>query len=116
MAGGMWLVAGALGAAGVVAGAGGAALYQLGAAAATRELIKLQVTFKLAILHVEADLIKAQKVLTRLYGELNSTREVLEEALLVNDENSKRVKDLGETVTALENAIGWMEDAEAEAA
>ena len=116
MAGGMWLVAGALGAAGAMAGAGGVALYQLGAAAATRELIKLQVTFKLAILHVEADMVKAQLVLKRLHAELDLTKEVLDEALLVNDQNSKRIKDIQETVTALENAIDWMEDAELEVA
>ena len=114
VAGGMWLVAGVAGAAGAFAAGGGAVLYQLGSAAATQELIKLQVTFKLAILHIEADMVKAQLVLTRLHGELDSTRDVLDEALLVNDENSKRIRDIQETVTALENAIGWMEDAESE--
>lgn len=108
VAGGMWLIAGTGAAVGAAVGGGGMTLYQLGAATATRELIKLQVTFKLAILQGEADTIKAQTVISELHTQFERTRTALEEALLVNDSNSRRVKDLESTMTALENAIEWM--------
>lgn len=49
MAGGMWLVAGAGATVGVLGGSTSALFYELGAAETLAELVKLQVTFRVAV-------------------------------------------------------------------
>lgn len=112
MAGGMWLVAAVGATAGVVGGAGGGALFQLGAARARMELVKLQVTFKLAAVDNQVGRLKAQEVLAELNTQLEEMTKLLEEERDLNDENSRRVKDLEETLKALETALEWMEEQE----
>ncbi len=114
MAGGLWMVAGAGAALGAIGGGGGIKLFQLGAAQARGELIKLQVTYKLTILHGQADLIKAQAVITDLAGQATELRSKVEEERLLNDDNAKRVTDLEETLQALEETIMWMRSQEDE--
>ena len=110
MAGGMWIVAGTAATAGVVTGSGSALMYELGAADARFELIKLQVTFRIAVLGTQTDLRKAQetiRALTQIESELGAT---LEKERKLNDKNSARVKDLAEKVDDLIAAREWMEE------
>ena len=108
MAGGMWLVAGAAAATGLAAGGGGVALYELGSATARGELIKLQITFKLGLLDANRDTAKAQRVIADLVGQADDLRRLLEQERGLNDENSRRVKDLEDTLGDIEEAIAWM--------
>lgn len=110
MAGGMWLVAGAGAAVGAAAGAGGGALFQLGAARARLELVKLQVTFKLTAIDNQVGQIKAQEVMKRLDDELEAMRTIVKEERRLNDENSDRIKQLEQTLDDLESAVAWMHD------
>ncbi|MDF1597040.1 MAG: hypothetical protein P1T08_13250 [Acidimicrobiia bacterium] len=112
MAGGMWMVAGAGAALGVVGGGGGIKLFQLGAAQARGELVKLQVTYKLTLLQGQTDLVKAQAVIEDLAGQAEELKGTVAEERLLNDENSKRVTDLEETLEALEETILWMRSQE----
>ena len=112
MAGGMWMVAGAGAALGAVGGGGGIKLFQLGAAQARGELVKLQVTYKLTLLQGQTDLVKAQAVIEDLAGQAQALKATVAEERLLNDENSKRVKDLEETLEALEETILWMRSQE----
>lgn len=112
MAGGMWMVAGAGAALGVVGGGGGIKLFQLGAAQARGELVKLQVTYKLTLLQGQTDMVKAQAVIEDLSGQAEELKATVAEERLLNDENSKRVTDLEETLEALEETIIWMRSQE----
>lgn len=113
MAGGLWLVTGTGAALGAVAGAGAGMLFELGAARARQELLKLQVTFKLTVVDGQVGQLKAQEVLQRLGGDLDQMRQMLEQERALNDENARRVKELEATVNALEAAIGWMTEQQA---
>lgn len=110
MAGGMWLVAGAGAALGAVAGSGGVKLFQLGADQARGELVKLQVTFKLTLLQNQADQAKAQAVVENLARQAEELKQKVEEERQLNDDNARRVKDLEDTLEALEETIRWMKD------
>lgn len=109
MAGGMWVVAGAGAAAGLMAGGGGTALYELGSATARGELVKLQITFKVAVLDVNRDIAKAQAIIENLAHQLEDTRTRLDEERLLNEDNAKRVRELEATVVAIEETITWMD-------
>ena len=115
MAGGMWVVAGTAAAAGLMAAGGGTALYELGSATARGELVKLQITFKLGLLDANRDMAKAQQVITNLVAQADETRTLLEEERILNEDNAQRVKDLEETLTAIEETIRWMENEKATA-
>jgi len=108
MAGGMWLVAGTAASAGVVGGSGSALMYQLGASEARSELIKLQVTFRIAVLGTQTDLLKAQQAISALEELESELRGSLEHERLLNDENSDRVKVLAEKLEDLISARAWM--------
>ena len=109
MAGGMWVVAGAGAAAGLAAGGGGTALYELGSATARGELVKLQVTFKVAVLDANRDVAKAQAIIERLARQLADASSRLEEERLLNEDNARRVRELEATVGAIEETIDWMD-------
>ena len=110
MAGGVWLVTSVGAAAGLAAGGGGTALYQLGVAQAEAELVKLQVTFKLAILDGQVEGIKAQTVITSLQEQLGELDEHLKDERRLNDDNAQRVKDLERKIEVVEQTIDWMRD------
>ena len=109
MAGGMWLVTGVGVTAGLLAAGGGTALYELGSATARGELVKLQITFKLGLLDANRDMAKAQRAITNLVAQADTTRRVLDEERKLNDDNAQRVKDLESTLTDIEETITWMQ-------
>ncbi len=110
MAGGMWLVATGGATVGLVGGGGSTLLYQLGAGEVRSELIKLQVTFRVAILATQADVAHAATVIEGL----KATQAELDRALALerdlNDENSERVKSVEEKLLALSRTIEWMDE------
>lgn len=112
MAGGMWLVAGAGGVVGAVAGGGGRALMELGAGQARVELVKLQVTFKMQLLHTHGAMAKAQNVAARLTETQTELEARLEEERQLNDRNAQRLKDIDATLVALKNAQRWIQEQE----
>lgn len=116
MAGGMWLVAGAAAALGGAAGGGGFALYQLGASQARGELLKLQVTFKVAVLGVQADIAKAQRIIGRLVEDAQQLKGQLEVERALNERNARRVTQLEATIEAIEETVAWMEREASDAA
>lgn len=109
MAGGMWLVAGAGATVGVLGGSTSAMFYELGAAETRAELVKLQVTFRVAVLGAQNDLIKAQTIVSQLIEQEFELRRRLDEERLLNDENSRRVEDFEEKLADLITAREWMQ-------
>ena len=111
MAGGMWVVTSA----GIVLGGatfgGGAVLLQIGAAQARVELVKLQVNYKLTVLATQTQLKKAQEVIVNLAKERDYVAKQLNEERLLNDKNSKRLKEMEDTLLAMEDALAWMKKA-----
>lgn len=110
MAGGMWLVASAGAAVGLVSGAGSTLLYQLGAAEVRSELIKLQVTFRVAVLRTQGDLARAATMTEGLRATLGEMQDALATERALNDENSERVKTLEEKIEAISRSIEWMDE------
>jgi len=108
MAGGMVVVTGV----GAVAGFGGASgamvMMQIGAAGSKAELIKLQVTYKEVLLRNQADAAKAQLVVKNLARQHEELHEQLDEERQLNDRNATRVKELEQTIEAVEDSLGWM--------
>lgn len=109
MAGGMWLVAATGATVGVVGGGGSTLLYQLGASEVRNELIKLQVTFRVAILVGQADVAHAATVIADLRRTQQELRNALDVERDLNDENSERVKSLEEKLLAIGRSIAWMD-------
>jgi hypothetical protein len=109
MAGGMWLVTGVGAAVGLAGGGGGAALLQLGAAQAKVELVKLQVNYKVVLLDTQMQTRKAQEVVKSLTRQRDEVKRLLDEERELNDKNSARVKDMEETLSALEDSLKWMQ-------
>ena len=110
MAGGMMIVAGTGAVLGGVAGVGGHALFQLGAAGAQSELIKLQVTFKTVLLEGHADTRKAQAVIKGLHTRQQELTRLINQERELNQENAKRVKELEKILVSLERSERWMRD------
>lgn len=108
MAGGMWLVTGTGAAAGLVGGSGSVLLYQLGAAEAKAELVKLQTTFGVLVLGAQHDLAKAQKVIAGLAQREQELAHSLAIERDLNDENAQRVRDLAEKLDGVIAAREWM--------
>ncbi len=108
MAGGMIVVTGAGAVAGGVGATGGALLFQMGAAAAENELIKLQVTFKTVLLKNQAQSKKAQKVVEGLIEREREIRTLLAEERKLNDENARKIKELEEILESIEDTRGWI--------
>ncbi len=109
MAGGMWLVAGSGATLGLVGGSTSRLLFELGAAQAKAELIKLQVSFKINVLGVQHDLAKAQELIKGLTEREAELREKLDEEHLLNDKNAARVTELAEKLEAVVKSRDWME-------
>lgn len=109
MAGGMALVAGAGGVAGGALMGGGSLLLQLGAANAKVELVKLQTTFKLALLASQTQTKKAQEVIKSLTAQKSDIEKELSRERDLNDKGASRIKNLEATVQALEDALSWIE-------
>ncbi len=109
MAGGMWLVTGVGAATGLALGGGSTMLLQLGAAGVKVELIKLQVNYKEVLLDSQMQLAKAQTIIKSLEKQHREIKQQLEEERLLNEKNSKRIKECEEIIKALEDAIEWMQ-------
>jgi hypothetical protein len=108
MAGGMWLVTGAGAAFGLLGGGGSTLLLQLGAAGAKLELTKLQVSYKEVVLNNQMQTKKAQEVIKNLGRDRDKILEQLKMEKELNDKNAKRLKEMEETVKAIEKAMDWM--------
>ena len=108
MAGGTAVVAGIGAAAGFGSVSGAAVMMELGAARSRAELIKLQVAYKEVLLHNQADTAKAQLVVTDLAAQLEELREQLDIERALNDRNAHRLKELEQTIEAVEHSLGWM--------
>jgi len=110
MAGGMVVVTGVGAIAGFGSASGAMVMMQLGAAGSKAELIKLQVTYKEVLLRNQADAAKAQLVVKNLARQQEELREQLDEERMLNDKNADRVKELEQTIEAVERSLGWMDD------
>lgn len=108
VAGGMAVVTGIGAAAGFSGVSGAAVMMELGATRSEAELIKLQVAYKEVLLHNQADTAKAQLVIKDLAAQLDELREQLETERTLNDRNTNRLKNLEQTIDAVENSLGWM--------
>ena len=83
-------------------------LLQLGAAQARIEILKLQVTFKTIFVTNQIHYNWANESMEKL---INMKKEVVQEFIKekqFNDKNADRIKDIKETIDALNNAINWM--------
>ncbi len=109
-AGGMAIITGAGAIAGGASGIGGSLLYQMGAAGSRNELIKLQVTYKAVLLTSQLQTRKAQQVTKGLAERERELSRTIDEQLLLNDENSHKIKELREILEAVEKARAWMID------
>lgn len=108
MAGGMVVVTGVGAVAGFSGASGAMVMMELGAARSRAELIKLQVTYREVLLRNQADMAKAQKVTTDLARQHEELRAVLAEERDLNDRNAHRVKDLEQTIEAVDKSLAWM--------
>lgn len=114
MAGGMWLVTGAGALAGAVAGGGGQALRELGVGQARVELVKLQMSYRLHVLHSQAHLYKAQQVTAQLDQSREQLEAQLEEERQLNDRNAARIREIEEILAAIDSATQDVEAVGAE--
>jgi hypothetical protein len=110
MAGGMWLVTGAGAALGVGLGGASSLAYQLGVSDVRAELVKLQVSFRVAVLLTQADAGEAAKVVEGLRQTRDDLDKQLELERRLNDENSARLQDLQEKVKLMTETINWMDE------
>ena len=113
MAGGMWLVTSTGAAIGILSSGGATLLLQLGAANARIELTKLQVSYKELILGNQMELKKAQEVIKSLSQRRDEILQRIEEERELNEANAGRLKDMEETLRAVEESLRWMKKAEA---
>lgn len=110
MAGGMWVVTGTGVLIGTVTIGGSALLLQIGAAQTKVELTKLQVYYREVILINKAKLGKAKKVILELNKRKHELETKLSEEELLNESNSRRIKDLKDIIEAITDSIKWMEN------
>ena len=109
MAGGFWIVTGTGALVGLVGGSSAALLVELGAAGATAELVKLQVSFaEVTLLHESKS--KAAEMIGRLATERDEVRARRSEALKRNDDDGPAVKELEEIEEAMSDAMEWMNE------
>jgi len=108
MAGGLAVVTGVGAAAGFGGVSGAMVMMEIGAARSKAELIKLQVTYKEVLLRNQADAAKAQAVVKDLAAQHEELRERLDEERTLNDKNATRVKELEDTIEAVEHSLKWM--------
>lgn len=113
MAGGLWIVTGVGAAVGATAGGVGHTLKELGAAQVRVELVKLQISYKLEVIHGQAHIHKAQSVIAELDKSRTQIEQDLAEERVLNDRNAKRVREIEEILDALDNAKQFVKEAEA---
>ncbi len=113
MAGGLWIVTGVGAALGAAAGGTGHALKELGAAQVRVELIKLQMSYKLDVIHGQAHLHKAQSVIAELDKSRAQLEQDLAEERLLNDRNAARIRDIEAILEALDTAKQFVAENEA---
>jgi len=110
MAGGMWIVTGVAAAVGGGMLGGGTLLLNLGAAQAKVELVKLQMNYKLVLLENHVQQAKTQQVIRGLAAQRDAIAAELADERKLNEKNSARLKDMEETLRAVEDALGWIKD------
>jgi hypothetical protein len=113
MAGGLWLVTEGGALLGGVAGGAGQALRQLGAGQARVELVKLQMTYRLHVVHDQMHLSKAKHIITQLEESRQELEEALEQERQLNDKNAARVREVQTILDAVEFAQRDVEGVEA---
>lgn len=109
-AGGTWLIAQAGLTAGALAGAGGSFLFELGAAQAQNEIIKLQVTYKLILLDLQRNDQAALEVMSSIEQRVVELEAAYEDERELSDPDAPVLQDMSSTMTSLRNAEAWMED------
>jgi hypothetical protein len=108
VAGGMAVVTGIGAAAGFGGVSGAMVMMEIGAARSRAELVKLQVTYKEVLLRNQADAAKAQLVVRDLARQHEELGAQLDEERTLNDANATRLKELKQTVEAVERSLAWM--------
>jgi hypothetical protein len=84
-------------------------LYKVGSARARLELGRLQVNFREVLLAGRAHVDLAGETIERLRRDRDETREKLWEEREMNERSSGRVKDIEQTMKAINSAIKWMQ-------
>lgn len=113
MAGGMWIVTGAAATFGGGMLGGGTLLLQIGAANVKIELLKLQVSYREGLLRTQADVGKAQKVITNLENQRKEIDDKLKEERELNDKNARRIEDMEAILLAVEDSLKWIKEQKA---
>lgn len=108
VAGGILIVSGVGAALGGIAGGGGTAMYQLGTRQSQVELRKMEIKFKVALLHTQGELRVAQGFATHLDEEIDALKATLENERLYSEKRSRRITSLEEILERFEQAQEWM--------
>jgi len=116
VAGGILIVSGVGAALGGIAGGGGTAMYQLGTRQAQIELRKMEIKFKVALLHTQGELRIAQGFATHLNQEIDGLKATLDTERLYSEKRSRRITSLEEILERFEQAQKWMDAELVEAA
>jgi len=102
MTGGVWMVSSTAAATGGSLSSAGLALYRMGSNQYRNEMVKLQVSYDLLLsknlVHAEV----AKSVSAGLAAQVTELTDVLESERELNDENSRRVRELDEKLKAVE--------------
>jgi len=108
VAGGILVVSGVGAAIGGLAGGGGTAMYQLGTRQAQVELRKMEIKFKVALLHTQGELRVAQGFATHLNQEIDQLKATLENERLYSEKRSRRITSLEDMLERFEQSQKWM--------
>jgi hypothetical protein len=108
MSGGLWLVTGVGAAAGAMGGGSAALLRSMGANELKIELAKLQVSFRQVEAAKLSHIAKAQQIIARLIEQREELERALAEERLLNDTNSKRIKEIEEKIWAVNVTVDTM--------
>ena len=77
------------------------------------ELVKLQMSYKLTSLDDQVHLAKAQQVIKALSARQKEIKRELNRERQLNEKNSQRLKNIRETLNAVENALSWVKKEQA---
>jgi hypothetical protein len=108
MAAGVMFVAGGGAAIGGVVAGGGTAMYQLGARQAQIELRKMELKFKVALLHTQAALLVAKQFARHLDDEISGLQRQLDEERLYSEKRSRRISSLERMLKQFRETKSWM--------
>ncbi|MHC4196720.1 MAG: hypothetical protein ACYSRP_02255 [Planctomycetota bacterium] len=108
MAGGLWILSAARTGDSFIGSGGGQLLLQLTPSNARVELVKLQVSYMEMLFGNEEQLKEARKVLRLLGQRRDEIKEWIEEERGLNERNSRRLRDMKETLVAVEKSLKWM--------